>query len=124
MSDYREDIIDRLADTFTAHPQVRQGKMFGHPGFGINGRFFCMAYADGLTLKLSPSDYKQAMELPESEAFSPRGTPMGTWVTLSFPDAEDYIANWSWIEKAMDYIITDEAAPPKKSKKKSTGSKN
>lgn len=92
--------------------------MFGHPGFSINGRFFCFAFEDGLTIKLQPDDYEEAVQLEESEVFKPRGTPMGTWVILTYPESEDYISNWKWIEKAMAYIVTDAAAPPKKRKKR------
>jgi hypothetical protein len=42
---------------------------------------------------------------------------MGTWAVLTYPEAEDYITNWQWLEKAMAFIVTDEGAPPKKRKR-------
>lgn len=116
--DYREDILEHLKERFEEYPRVQPGAMFGHPGFRIINRFFCTVSGDGLMLKVSPSDYKVMLELNEVEPFMPRGTPMGTWVLLTYPDAEDYSHNWHWIEKAMQYIVTDEAAPVKKKSKK------
>ena len=115
---FREDIMDLLEMKFADYPEVYKGKMFGHPGFRIGDRFFTFAFADGIALKVSPAVYKQMLKLDEAEAFSPHGTPMGTWVTLTYPEAESYIENWNWIEKAMDFIGTDEAKPPQKKRKK------
>ncbi len=115
---YRDDIPEVLEEQFRDDTRVRQGLIFGHPGFKRGDRVFCFVYADGLTLKLSPADYRTCLELEEAVPFSPRGTPMGTWVVLSYPDAPQYLDNWQWVEKALAYIITDEAAPPRKKKKR------
>jgi len=118
MSEYREDIIEKLEDQFHNYPEVRKGLIFGHPGFNLGGRIFCFAYEDGLSLKLQRKDYGAILELDEAEPFRPGKSPMGTWAVLTYPDAEEYIENWHWIEKSMAYIITDEAAPPKKRRRK------
>ena len=115
----REDILEILEEQFNEDPNVVRGKMFGCIGYKINERFFCFLFADGLCLKLSTQDYEELLELDEAETFKPRGTPMGTWVILTYPEAESYYSNWAWVEKAMAYIVTDEAAPPKKKRKKS-----
>lgn len=117
MSEYREDIVDILQAELKHNLQVKKGRIFGHPGFSIQGRFFCFAYQDGLAMKLSPGDYEQILKLEEAVKFSPGGSPMGTWVALTYPEAEDYLQNWDWLEKSMAYIVTDEAAPPKKRKR-------
>ena len=115
---FREDILDIVGKQFEYYPEVRRGKMFGHPGFSIMGRFFCFAYEDGLALKLPREDYDRILELEEAEKFQPGSSPMGTWVVLTYPEAEQYLDNWEWMDKAMAYIVTDEAAPPKKRRKK------
>lgn len=120
MSEYREDIIDKIGSRFRDYPEVRRSVIFGHPGYSIIGRVFCFAYEDGLTLKLHPNDYSEALKLEETVQFCPGSSPMGTWVVFTYPDGEDYLENWRWIEKAMVYIVTDEAAPPKKRKKTKT----
>ncbi len=119
-ANYRDDILEVLEDQFRYDSRVRPGLIFGHPGFKRVGRVFCFVYADGLTLKLSPENYRVCLELDEAEPFAPppRDTPMGTWVVLSFPDAPQYLEHWHWVEKALAYIVTDEAAPPKKKKKR------
>ena len=117
MSEYRDDIIDKLEDQFRNFPEVRKGLIFGHPGFSIGGRFFCFAYGDGLSLKLQKMDYEAILKLDSAEPFRPGRSPMGTWAVLTYPDAEDYLLNWQWIEKSMAYIVTDEAAPPKRKRR-------
>ncbi len=119
-SNYRDDIVDIVGERFSEYAEVRQGKMFGHPGFSIIGRFFCFAYEDGMAIKLSPADYARILESEEAEKFKPGGSPMGTWAVLTYIDAEEYLEHWEWLEKAMAYIVTDEAAPPKKRKKSTT----
>ncbi len=116
MSEFRDDIVEALEDKFKEYLQVRKGKMFGHPGFQIQNRFFCFAYQDGLSIKLSPQDYAEILKLDEAEKFSPGKSAMGTWVVLVYPEAQDYLEHWFWLERAMAYIVTDEAAPPKKRK--------
>jgi hypothetical protein len=115
MSNYRDDIIEALEVRLLMYPEVVKGRIFGHPGFKIGNRLFCFAYEDGLALKLAREDYQAILESEEAEPFRPGGSsPMGTWAVLTYPDAQDYIEHWEWIEKAMAYIVTDEAAPPKK----------
>ena len=115
-SNYREDIVDIVGEKLKEYPCVRKNKILGHPGFSIDGRFFCFAYEDGLCLKLARPDYLEILRLEEAEKFSPGGSPMGTWAVLTYPEAEEYLNNWNWVEKSMAYIVTDEAAPPKKRK--------
>ena len=117
-SNYREDIIDAIETRLMQYPEVHKGRMFGHPGFSIQKRFFCFAYEDGLALKLCKTDYAEALQLEETEPFKPGGSsPMGTWIILTYPEAEEYLEHWEWLEKAMAYIVTAEAAPPKKKRK-------
>lgn len=117
-ADFRDDIIDRLETRFREYHEVISGRIFGHVGFSINRRFFCFGYEDGLAIKLHPDDYAKILQLDETESFRPGGSAMGTWAVLTYPDAEQYLDNWHWIDKAMAYIVTDEAAPPKKSRKR------
>ncbi len=116
---YREELVEMLESRLLAeNPEVQKGKMFGQPGFHINKRFFCFAYDDGISMKLSKDDYAEILALEEARKFSPKGSPMGTWAVLTYPESEEYYDHWEWLEKAMAYIVTDEAAPPKKKKKK------
>ena len=116
---FREDIVEQLDKRFAKHPAVHKGKMFGHPGYAIGGRYFCMIYEDGIMLKLSPEDYRKALDSGIGSAFRPMGkSAMGTWTVIVFPETEDYTTNWSWIGSAMRYIVTDAAAPVKKSRRK------
>jgi len=54
-SKHREDILEILDNKFNDFPNVVIGKMFGSHGYKIEGRFFCMMFADGIALKLSPN---------------------------------------------------------------------
>jgi len=115
-SNYREDIIEAIEGRLMLeNPEVEKKRIFGHPGFAVNRRMFCFAYEDGLCLKLSRQDYEQLLKLEGTEKFAPMGTkPMGTWAVLTYAEPQEYLENWDWIEKALNYIVTDEAAPPKK----------
>lgn len=41
---------------------------------------------------------------------------MGTWITLTYPEAESYNYNWYWIEKAMAYIVQTRLPHQKRNK--------
>jgi|GEM_PF-1252570 len=118
-SNYREDIIEAIeARLMMEHPEVEKKRIFGHLGFAVNKRVFCFAYEDGLCLKLSRQDYEELLKMDSTEKFAPMGEkPMGTWAVLTYAEPQEYLENWDWIEKALSYIVTDEAAPPKKNKK-------
>ncbi|UCH63648.1 MAG: hypothetical protein JSU77_04165 [Fidelibacterota bacterium] len=118
VASHRDDILEILEDQFADLPGVHRGMIFGHPGFKVGDRVFCFAWEDGLCLKLPKADYEAALELEEAEAFAPGGSKMGTWVVLSFPEAPQYLEQWHWVDKALAYIVTDEAAPPKKRSKR------
>ena len=117
-AEYRDDIVDLVGQHLRSYAEVGKGMVFGHPGHHVGGRYFCIAYQDGVALKLSQTDYDAALRLEEAEPFSPGGSPMGTWVVLTYPEAEQYLDHWEWIERALAYIKTDAAAPPKKRKKR------
>ena len=116
--DYRDDILEVLDDRFTDYPLVMRGLIFGHPAYKIDHMVFAFATGDGLGMKLQRTDYEACLELDNTEVFAPRGTPMGTWVIITYADAPEYLENWHWIEKAMAFIQTPEGAPPQKKRKK------
>ncbi len=118
MAVYREDILEVLDDRFADYPLVMRGLIFGHPGYKIDNKVFAFVVGDGLSVKLPRTDYDKCLEQDFAETFAPRGTPMGTWIIITYPDAPEYLENWHWIEKAMAFIQTPEGAPPKKKRKK------
>jgi hypothetical protein len=118
MAVYRDDILEVLDDRFVEYPLVMRGLIFGHPAYKIDNKVFAFVAGDGLSVKLSKTDYEKCLELDFTETFAPGGTPMGTWVIITYADAPEYLDNWHWIEKAMAFIQTAEGAPPKKKRKK------
>lgn len=118
MARYRDDILEFLENRLVEYPEVEARPMFGHPGFSIGSRVFAFVYADGLSLKLPRELYDRVLNEEGIIPFSPRKTPMGTWVVLRLPDADDYAGRWDLIEAAMDYIVTAEADPKKKKKQR------
>ncbi len=116
--DYRDDILEVLDDRFVDYPMVVRSLIFGHPAYKIEHKVFAFVSGDGLCVKLPKADYDKCLELDYTETFAPGGTPMGTWVIITYADAPEYLDNWHWISKAMDFIQTPEGAPPKKKRKK------
>jgi len=115
MSGYRDDILEYLENRLFQYPEIEPKKIFGHPGFSIINRIFCFVYEDGLSIKLPRETYTRLLEEDQNTApFTPRKSPMGTWVVLTLPDPQDYDGYWKLIEEAMDYIITPEANPKKR----------
>ncbi|MCF7796413.1 MAG: hypothetical protein K9N11_01170 [Lentisphaeria bacterium] len=117
--DYRFDLVDYLDERFAHYPEVENRKIFGHPGYSLQGRVFVFAYDDGLCMKLPRDLYEKTLTRDDTKAFMPGNDtrPMGTWVVISRPDAQEYDADWELIETAMAYVMTAQGAPPKRKKK-------
>lgn len=113
---YRLDLVEYLDERLAHFPEVESRKIFGHPGYSLRGRVFVFVYDDGLCLKLPRDLYEQILRRDDAIAFMPGNDtrPMGTWVVISRPDAQEYDADWEFIETAMAYVMTEKGAPPKR----------
>jgi len=120
-SNYRDDLVELLSREMKRYPDVVRGMIFGHPGWKWQNRVFIFPFEDGVCVKLPRKEYEEALGLPEVAPFCPMGErPMGTWVVVSYPESETYLREWRWIDLALAYVKTDEGAPVKKPKKKSS----
>jgi hypothetical protein len=100
---FRDDVAAFLADQFAGRPDVRQGKMFGHPAFSTGGKVFACAFGDGVALKLPPATIDRLAD-PAIVPFRPMGRPMGGWVQISRPDPVDYALDEGLFETAIAYV--------------------
>ncbi len=92
MGDFRPEIKAVLDETLLLIPGVTAGKMFGYPGYKINGKAFSFVGGDGMSLKL-PQERVQALleESPAMRPFEPvEGTIWREWVAIIHDDASEY----------------------------------
>ncbi len=119
---YRDDILEMCARRFARDPNIRNGKMMGHPGFKTdnNGKFFAFIYDDGVALKMPPRKYEEIMAREDVVGFQPGkdSKPMSTWIVWTRAEADEYAEEWEIFEYARDYTASEPPNVKKKRKKK------
>ncbi len=99
-----------LRDLLAVHPEVREGRMFGHPAWFVGRRMFACVYGDGVGLKLPEAEATALLRRADVVHFQPYGkAPMREWVQVNRKRAADYQHDLAILESAMRYA----AAKPK-----------
>jgi hypothetical protein len=72
-------------------PGVKPGKMFGYPGYYINGKLFACVYENGVSLKVPVGVREELLAEADIEFFVPmENRPMREWVFIRKGNPKDY----------------------------------
>ena len=98
--------LKEIFDSFLLElPDVELGKVFGLPGYYINGKLFASVFESGLVLKL-PKD--RCSELIKNEDgfdnFAPLGNVMRQWVVLTKDDPESFEDEMDLILESIEFV--------------------
>jgi hypothetical protein len=104
-----ETVFDDIAESLSANPNIKRGKMFGVPTLWVNGNAFASYFHGTMAFKLSSADVKKALELQDAKLFDPGGNnrPMREWVQLLAVHRDQWA---DWADAALSYVST---LPPK-----------
>lgn len=90
-----------LNQMMAAIPDVIPGKMFGYPGYQVNGKLAVGLFDYGIVLKLGAARVKTLVGQNHIESFEPMpGRPWKDWVLLT----GDFEANQALFAEAADYV--------------------
>lgn len=95
----RDALAQRIRQSLTSHPDVREKHMFGGMAFMVDGQLAVSAGRDGdLLVRVDPSDYRDLLTAGGQPAFMGTGRPMGEgWMTVPADLlADDEALDW-WI---------------------------
>ncbi len=97
---------------------VKAGKMFGYPGYYINGKLFACVYEEGVSLKL-PEDLRERMlSQPGVERFVPmENRPMKEWLLIKKSKSADYRKLEDVFLASVQYVLELSQKPRKKSER-------
>lgn len=105
---YSEEHHAFLRDWMRTYPEVREGRMFGHPAFFVGKKMFACVYGDGVGLKLPAERAAALLAAPDVVPFQPYGKPrMREWVQINRAVSEDYLGDRDAFEQAIRYVAED-----------------
>jgi TfoX/Sxy family transcriptional regulator of competence genes len=120
-----EHLRDTLHEACSALPGVTPKKMFGCDTVFAEGAIFGLIWKAGrIGLKVpEPSQYRELMAMPGSEAWGPDGRPMSHWVLVpeSFHDDTDELLKWTKL--AHGHALSAARDKEKKAKPKAKAEK-
>ena len=98
-------------------PGVKAGKMFGLPGYYIDGKLFACVWEDGVSLKVPTKVREELLKKRGVGPFVPmEGSPMKEWVLIRRKDSRDFLKLEDAFISSVEYVLS----LPKKSPRKKT----
>jgi TfoX/Sxy family transcriptional regulator of competence genes len=119
IADFNEKHKEVLDGLLLEIPGVKAGKMFGLPGYFINGKLFACVWEDGVALKLPQKEREELLRKKGVEPFVPmENRPMKEWVLIKRKNSQDYMTyEYSFIS-SLEYVLAQSRKEPKKKARK------
>ncbi|RJP28324.1 MAG: TfoX family protein [Actinobacteria bacterium] len=112
---FNEKHKETLDEMLLPIPGVKAGKMFGLPGYYVDGKLFACVWEDGVSLKVPPEVREELLAKRGVEPFVPmEGRPMKEWVLINRKNSRDYLKLEDAFVSAVEYVLS----LPKKSPRK------
>ncbi|RMF81887.1 MAG: hypothetical protein D6737_03620 [Chloroflexi bacterium] len=97
-----EPVLDNL---MAGMPHVTKGKMFGYPGYKVNGKLAVGLFDVGLTAKVGAEKAQEVIGQPGVQAFEPMpGRVWKDWVHIVEDNLDDYAKHRALYEFAVQYV--------------------
>lgn len=107
---YDEAMVERIRDAMVDEPGVDERKMFGCYAFMVGGNMACGSLDDRLLVRVGPSAYEEALELPGASAFEGNGRVMRGFVVVDEETVASDGALLEWVERGAAFA---RSLPPK-----------
>jgi TfoX/Sxy family transcriptional regulator of competence genes len=107
-----KEVLDEM---LLAIPAVKAGKMFGLPGYYINGKLFACVWEDGVSVKVPEEVREGLLKQRGVEPFVPmEGRAMKEWVLIKRKNSRDYFKYEDTFIAALEYVLAESNRKPKK----------
>lgn len=107
IADFNENHKKVLDEMLLEIPGVKPGKMFGLPGYYINGKLFACVWEDGVSLKVPNKVREKLLKRKGVEPFVPmENRPMKEWVLIKRKNPRDYLKFEDAFISALEYVLS------------------
>ena len=101
MPGFSQALADELAKMMRDIPEVKPGKMFGMPGYMVNGKLAVGVFENTVVVKLGPERAKTLLGQPGIGTFEPMpGRAWKDWVAIE----SDLKKHHALLEEAVRYV--------------------
>jgi len=102
---YDEEIKDIIDSILLEIPDVTPGKMFGMPGYFINGKLFATVFGSSLVIKLPKDVCDELIQNRDGfDSFAPLGNKMKEWVVITKDDPESVEDELDFIHRSIEFV--------------------
>jgi len=98
--EFNQAVADELAQVMSSIPEAKAGKMFGMPGYKVNGKVALGVYEDHVVAKVGLERAKTLIGKPGVQACEMRGRVWKDWVAIS----GDLQSQRALLEEAVHYV--------------------
>jgi len=103
---FDEKLAQRVSSILKETPNCVERKMFGGIGYLVNGNMACGVHKDKLIVRLSETEYDQAIAMPHVGLFDITGRPMKGWITVKPGGVESDKELKRWVERGVKFANT------------------
>jgi TfoX/Sxy family transcriptional regulator of competence genes len=107
---YDEQLAHRIRSILDPVPGLVEKKMFGGVGYLVGGNMACGVNGDRLIVRMSETDYQDALLQPHVHVFDMTGRPMKGWVTVAPSGINSDQDLRGWVERGLRFA---QGLPPK-----------
>jgi hypothetical protein len=107
---YDHGLAFRIEELLEEVPGLVTKKMFGGIGYLINGNMLCGVFQHDLIVRLSVTDYREALQKPYTRKFDITGREMRGWLLVNPDGTSEEEDLRVWIAAAL---LFNSSLPPK-----------
>ncbi|MCE7741335.1 MAG: hypothetical protein GOP50_02650 [Candidatus Heimdallarchaeota archaeon] len=103
-----DEELKEIFDSFLLElPDVQPGKVFGMPGYYVEGKLFASIFGSGLVIKLPKEHCENLIENEDGfDHFAPLGNNMKQWVVITKDDPESFEDEMDLILQSIEFVKT------------------
>jgi hypothetical protein len=96
---------DALDAILLGRPGVRGVRMFGYPGYKVNGKAFAFVGGDGIALKLPPARVQALIREGRGQRFEvAEGIVWKGWLSIDRADSDGYEDDTDLLDESITYV--------------------
>ncbi len=103
MPGYNEAMVRQLEPIMQAIPGAKPGKMFGMPGYKVNGKLAVGAFGDGILVKVGEARAQAVIGQPGVQTCEMRGRVWKDWIKLT----GDFEQHRTLLEEAVRFVAAN-----------------
>ncbi len=100
---YNDELAKRIRAHLKSRKDTIEKSLFGGIGFLVNGNMACGIHKQDLIVRLSETDFENALKQPHVRIFDMTGRPMKGWILVSAGGYASEKSLHSWLDKGIAF---------------------